>query len=75
MMSAAGFEDIHVTDVTHRFRATQAAWKEQVERHEDELIALAGSQAVRDRRRDQRVQLAAIDDGLLRRAIFVGTRP
>jgi hypothetical protein len=75
MMSGAGFRDIRTTDVTDRFRATQAAWMAQVDAHEAQLVALEGSQSVQVRRGEQRQSLAAIDDGLLRRAIFSGVRP
>ena len=70
MLNAAGYGMIDQLDVTDRFRDTQKAWMEAVSSHYDELVAIEGAQSVRVRQRNQRVQLSAIDDGLLQRAMF-----
>ena len=70
MLISAGFCAVAQLDVTERFRETQAAWMAQVNDHYEQLVANEGTGPVRERQRDQRVQLRAIDDGLLRRAIF-----
>ena len=70
MLRAAGFAAVDRVDITARFRDTQAAWMNAVAAQYDQLVALEGMAAVKERQRDQRVQLRAIDEGLLQRAIF-----
>lgn len=71
MLSAAGFTDVGELDLTEEFRETQRAWIESRDRYADELIAAEGEAAYNERRSDGAHQLAAIEAGLLRRALFV----
>lgn len=61
-------------DVTGTLRRTQAAWMDEVDRHQAERIAIEGAPVVRRRRPDQRAQLPAVDDGLWRRGIFTAAK-
>lgn len=75
LLASAGFVDIAEVDLTREFAMTGRAWVEQWDLHVDELIELEGRAAFEERQRDRRVQLRAIEDGLLRRGLFSGKRP
>lgn len=70
LLASAGFVDIDVVDVTAEFEATARAWLTEAEAHADALAALEGRAAFEERQRERRAQLAAIDDGLLRRSLL-----
>jgi hypothetical protein len=74
LLRAAGFHDITELDVTPAFRATAAAWLAESESHADELAWLEPPGAFAQRQADRRPMLAAIDAGLLRRALLVARR-
>lgn len=71
MLSTAGFTEVEEVDLTKEFRETQRAWTECRDRYAEELIAAEGEAAFNERRSDGVAQLAAIETGLLRRALFV----
>jgi hypothetical protein len=75
LLERAGFTAIEERDRTAEFSAVARAWIEQWDRHHDDLVALYGAAAVEERQRERRLQLAAIEDGLLRRTLFSATRP
>lgn len=75
LLTSAGFVDVVEIDLTHEFAITGRAWVDQWDIHVDELIQLEGSAAFEERQRGRRVQLRAIEDGLLRRGLFSATRP
>ena len=75
LLASAGFVDVTEVDLTREFAVTGRAWMDQWELHVDELIELEGAAAFAERQRDRRVQLRAIEDGLLRRGLFAATRP
>jgi hypothetical protein len=74
LLRRAGFVDIDVTDQTHEFRTVNTAWIDQWDQHHAELVALYGDADFDTRQQDRRVQLQAIDDGLLQRSLVVGAR-
>lgn len=74
LLEAAGFVDIGEVDLTPEFATTGQAWLDEWDHHADELIHLEGPAAFEERQRDRRVQLRAIEDGLLRRGLFSATR-
>ena len=74
LLRSAGFVDIHERNVTAEFAATARAWLTEREAHADELAALEQSD-FGQRQRDARKQLAAVEDGLLRRGLFSAMRP
>jgi cyclopropane fatty-acyl-phospholipid synthase-like methyltransferase len=75
LLAAAGFVDVDELDLTNEFARTGRAWIEEWDRNANELQALEGLVAFEDRQRDRRVQLRAIEDGLLRRGLFSARRP
>jgi hypothetical protein len=72
---AAGFVDITETDVTNEFRRVARAWIDQNDAHRDALVDLLGSQAFEERQVERQTLLRAIEEGLLRRSLFVAMRP
>jgi hypothetical protein len=75
LLASAGFVDVDEIDVTAEFATTARAWLTEWDAHADELAALESRSAFVERQRDRRRQLAAIEDGLLRRGLFSATRP
>jgi hypothetical protein len=73
LMRRAGFVAIHVTDQTDEFRTTARAWIDQWDQHRDALVELHGDVAFETRQQERRIQLQAIDDGLLQRSLVRGT--
>ena len=73
-MAAAGFVDIDGVDLTPAFVETARAWLDECERHADQLAALEPPGAFDERQRVRRAQLAAVEDGLLRRGLFSASR-
>lgn len=75
LLASAGFVQVHELDLTAAFAATARAWLIESEAHADHLAALEPPGAFHQRQHERRTQLAAINDGLLRRAVFSATRP
>ena len=75
LLASAGFVDIDRLDVTSEFAMTARAWLTESETHAEALAAVEAPGAFDERQRDRRRQIAAIDDGLLRRALLSATRP
>jgi hypothetical protein len=57
--------------VTPEFRATAAAWLAEAAAHAEELARLEAPDAFAQRQADRRAMVAAIDAGLLRRALLL----
>jgi len=74
LLCAAGFSDVTELDVTPSFRATAAAWLAGSEAHATELAPLELPGAFQQRQVERRATLAAIDAGLLRRALVLARR-
>jgi hypothetical protein len=70
LLRSAGFVDIIELEVTPAFRHTAAAWLAESEAHADELARLEPPGAFAQRQADRRALVAAIDAGLLRRALL-----
>jgi hypothetical protein len=75
LLAAAGFVDIEEHDLTPAFVLTARAWLHESEQHATELAAIESPEVFAERQRDRRAMLAALEDGLLRRALFTGVRP
>jgi len=74
LLRAAGFVDIEALDVTGDFLETTHRWLEARTRHADELRRVEGPDC--DQRiRENRSAIRAIEQGLLRRSLFVATSP
>jgi hypothetical protein len=71
LLGSAGFGDITETDVTPEFRITAAAWLAEAAAYAEELARLEAPGAFEQRQADRRGMLAAIDAGLLRRALLL----
>jgi hypothetical protein len=72
LMTAAGFEDVEVTDLTEEFATTAQAWFEEYNEHEDELRSLLGAEfdELCSNRGDM---LGGLREGLLQRVLVAGT--
>jgi hypothetical protein len=74
LLRAAGFGEVSEVDVTAAFRTTAAAWLAHSAAHADQLARLEPTGAFAQRQADRRAMLAAIDGGLLRRALLFARR-
>ena len=75
LLRSAGFADVEETDLTPEFLITSRAWSAENTAHADELAALVPPGAFEERQRERCTQLVAVEDGLLKRALFSATRP
>jgi hypothetical protein len=75
LLEDAGFTDIAETDCTSQFLDVARAWIDQWDLHRDGLEELVGVEAFEERQGERRTQLRAVEDGLLRRSLFVAVRP
>jgi hypothetical protein len=75
MLTAAGFADVQEIDLTAEFLITTSAWFEGRERRAKELREAEGEELFEERQRDSAMQLEGIEAGLLRRSLFVATKP
>jgi hypothetical protein len=71
MLGGAGFASVKEIDLTAEFLETTRAWLNGRERYREELIAVEGEASFEERQNDSRLQAKGIEDGLLRRALFV----
>ena len=71
MIISAGFDSVEEIELTAEFLDTTNAWLNGRERYRDELIAAEGAVSFEERQNDSRMQAIAIEDGLLRRSLFV----
>jgi hypothetical protein len=71
LLARAGFESITETDVTEDFLATASAWNGGRQRRESELRAEFGDAWFEERQADSRAIRSGIEQGLLRRSLFV----
>lgn len=62
-------------DQTDRYRATAAAWLRERQRHERAYRAAVGDVLAEERITNGVATVAAIDEGLLRRRLYVARRP
>jgi hypothetical protein len=75
LLARAGFTGIAETDSTPEFIDVARGWIDQSQQHRDELVGLLGSDEFEERQRERHVQLRAVEDGLLRRSLYVARRP
>jgi hypothetical protein len=74
MLSNAGFRDVRVSDATREYLRISRAWLRVTQRYRPDLRASLGEARVREMLADSRLNIAGIERGLLRRALFVATR-
>lgn len=75
LLTQAGFTDIEAIDVTAAYHETQLAWLDGWSDHKDDLVNLLGEHLYNERQEERRQTLAAIEDGLLRRTLYVARLP
>jgi hypothetical protein len=71
LLTRAGFKSVVETDLSEDFLITARSWYEGREKRESELRATFGDSWFEDRQADSRVMIPAIEEGLLRRSLFV----
>lgn len=75
LLSAAGFTDVLVTDLTGAFLETARAWYAGSAEREQELRSIVGGAAFDQQQADREGMIAAIEEGLLSRALYVAAKP
>ncbi|MDH3294162.1 MAG: hypothetical protein OER95_07560 [Acidimicrobiia bacterium] len=70
LLDLAGFDEIDEEDVTDQYRATAAAWLVESARAREELVKIVGMEEFRRGQNEREESVAAIEAGLLRRALF-----
>jgi cyclopropane fatty-acyl-phospholipid synthase-like methyltransferase len=75
LIASAGLQLLEEHDLTPQFLKTARAWYDGRRRYEAELRQSDGDAVFEERQRDSMTQIRAIEAGLLRRALFVATRP
>ncbi len=75
LIASAGLRLLAVRDLTSQFLRTARAWYDGRRQFEAELRRSEGDAVFEERQRDGIAQIRAIEDGLLRRSLFVATRP
>jgi hypothetical protein len=75
LLRRAGFIDVDELDGTDEYRLVAREWIDQWDDHRDALTAVYGEPEFESRQHDRRLQLRAVEDGLLRRSLFLGSRP
>lgn len=75
LLTAAGFELVEERDLTPQYLRTARGWYEGRLQFERELRQADGDALFEERQRDGIKQIRAIEDGLLKRSLFVATRP
>jgi ubiquinone/menaquinone biosynthesis C-methylase UbiE len=75
LLGRAGYVDIVQIDCTAEFGSAARAWLDQYSEHREAMVATLGAAAFEDRQAARRLLVRAIDEGLLRRSLFVASRP
>ena len=74
MLAKAGFAKIQATDLTADYRATLSSLLRQQQLRKAELVRLTGAAAFAERQAELRGALAAIEEGILARSLYLGSR-
>jgi hypothetical protein len=74
MLRAAGFDDVVETDLTAEYLTSVRSWLREAAARESDLRSVIGDSLFEERQNDRRLQVTAIEAGLLRRALFVAVR-
>jgi hypothetical protein len=74
LLEAAGFAEVVETDVTTDFLETARRWVGYATNFEGELRNTLGGELFDEQQTDRRKMIAAIEEGLLSRALFEGAR-
>ena len=71
LLRSAGFVDIESIDQTDEYRTTAADWLRERQRHEQAYRRAIGDALYEERTSEGAVTVGAIDDGLLRRTLYL----
>lgn len=71
LLMRAGFKSVTEADLTAEFLKTARAWYEGRQSQEAQLRASCGDDWFKERQNDSRTMIHAIEEGLLRRSLFV----
>ncbi len=71
LLQSAGFAGVEETDVTADYLTTVRSWSDESSAREVELRTVLGDELFSDRQNDRQAQASAIEQGLLRRSLFV----
>ncbi len=74
LLYIAGFVDIEEQDVTSEFMRTARGWVQARERYAASLRQSLGEPEFAKKQSESRVQISAIESGLLRRSLFTARR-
>jgi hypothetical protein len=74
LLDAAGIAEVVETDVTADFLETARRWMNQASTFENELRKALGDALFVEQQADRAKMITAIEEGLLSRALFEGTR-
>jgi hypothetical protein len=74
LLEAAGFAHVKATDVTTDFLATARRWVRCASTFEGDLRGTLGDALFDEQQTDRREMIAAIEEGLLSRALFEGIK-
>jgi hypothetical protein len=75
MLASVGFTDIEAVDATVEFSRTQQSWVDMWRAHEQELLDLLGADVVNERKTERQAMRSALDEGLLRRTLYIARGP
>jgi hypothetical protein len=75
LLASAGLTNIDVFDVTAEFSRTQQGWIDAWLSREAELHDLLGDEVANETKSDRLAMRSAIDEGLLRRTLYLARRP
>ena len=74
LLEAAGLVEVVATDVTTDFLETTRRWVNYASKFEGDLRSTLGDTLFDEQQTDRRAMIAAIEEGLLSRALFEGTK-
>ena len=74
LLEAAGLVEVVATDVTTDFLETARRWVNYASKFEGDLRSTLGDTLFDEQQADRRAMIAAIEEGLLSRALFEGTK-
>lgn len=75
LLQAAGLTDVEAVDLTPEFLETARGWHDHSVSLERELRAAVGEAEFDQQQADRRETVAAIEDGLLSRALLIAAKP
>jgi hypothetical protein len=75
LLASAGFADIEAVDVTPAYHETQRAWHDRWSDRKEDVVAMLGEELYDERQAERRSTLTAIEEGLLRRTLYLARVP